>query len=305
MNNSKSIYNPQVFNSVSDFTNALGVPKPKHPMVAVFSNNDVSSDKLLKKFKSPFYMISLKTNFKGKVGYGQGIYDFDEGGMVFVAPNQILSVVEDADACMGINLVFHSDFIRNHHLNKSIHQYGFFSYNINEALHLSESEKQTILSVFKNIEEELKHNIDDFSQDILISQIESLLNYSQRFYKRQFITRKAVSHDLLVRVEQIIDEYLNNDRGLNEGLISVEYLASRINVSPRYLSDMLRSLTGQNAQQCIHEKLIGKAKEKLSTTGLSVSEIAYELGFEHPQSFNKLFKKKTNSTPLQFRASFN
>jgi len=176
---------------------------------------------------------------------------------------------------------------------------------VHEALHLSDKEKETIISIFKNIDEELQNRIDDFSQDLIISQIETLLNYSNRFYKRQFITRKSASNDLLQKLEEILDDYFNNEKSLMQGIPTVQYLAETLNMSPGYLSDMLRSLTGQNAQQHIHHKLIEKAKEKISTTSLSISEIAYELGFEHPSSFNKLFKSKTNLSPLEFRQSFN
>ena len=190
-------------------------------------------------------------------------------------------------------------------LAKKIKQYGFFSYSANEALHLSDHEKETILSIFKIIDDELKSRIDDFSQDVIISQIELLLNYCNRFYKRQFITRKAVNNDLLQKLEEILDDYFNDDKSLTQGIPTVQFISKRLNISPSYLSDMLRNLTGQNAQHHIHNKLIEKAKEKLSATSLSISEIAYELGFEHPQSFSKLFKIKTNFSPLEFRQSFN
>jgi AraC family transcriptional regulator, transcriptional activator of pobA len=190
-------------------------------------------------------------------------------------------------------------------LAKKIKEYGFFSYVANEALHLSEKEKETVLSIFKIIDEELNSRIDDFSQDVIISQIELLLNYSNRFYKRQFITRKGINNDLLQKLEAILDDCFNDEKSLMEGIPTVQFLSAKLNISPSYLSDMLRSLTGQNAQQHIHNKLIDKAKEKLSTTDLSVSEIAYQLGFEHPQSFSRLFKTKTTLSPLEFRASFN
>ncbi len=201
--------------------------------------------------------------------------------------------------------MIHPDFIRNHPLAANIKNYGFFSYEANEALHLSEKEQVTILEVLEHIRRELNNPIDDFSQDVMISYLEVLLNYSNRFYKRQFLTRKAVNHDLLAKMEHVLNDYFQTESALNKGLPTVEYLAGVLHLSPRYLSDMLRSLTGQNAQQHIHEKLIGIAKEKLSTTGLSVSEIAYELGFGHPQSFSKLFKSKTHLSPLEFRQSFN
>ena len=172
-------------------------------------------------------------------------------------------------------------------------------------MHLSDKEKATIISVFKNIDEELQSRIDEVSQDVIISQIELLLNYRNRFYKRQFITRKTASNDLLQKLEQILADYFDNEKSVSMGTPTVQYLSANLNVSPSYLNDMLRSLTGQNAQQHIHEKLIEKAKEKLSTTHLSISEVAYELGFEHSQSFSKLFKGKTKMTPLAFKQSFN
>ena len=284
----------------------LNLPKPLHPLVSLFDNTQVLANKraLPKSFLFDFYQISLKKRLKGRAGYGQSYYDFDDGTMVFTAPKQLISIVDDNEY-FGISLLFHPDFIRNYPLGTRIKQLGFFSYESKEALHLSDKEKNIMLSLFKNIEEELQHSIDDFSQDIIISQMESLLNYSNRFYKRQFITRKTINHDLLVKIEHFLNSYLNNEEGLNKGPLTVEYLAEQVNLSPRYLSDMLRNLIGQNAQQLIHEKLVEKAKEYLSTTNLSVAEIAFTLGFEYPQSFNQLFKKKTNVTPLEYRASFN
>jgi AraC family transcriptional regulator, transcriptional activator of pobA len=190
-------------------------------------------------------------------------------------------------------------------LAKRIRQFGFFSYAANEALHLSAKEKSTIMSIFKIIDDELKSRMDDFSQDVIISQIELLLNYSNRFYNRQFLTHKAVYKDLLLKVDEILDDHFNNAKSLNSGLPTVQYLAGQLNLSSSYLSDVLRSLTGQNAQQHIHHKLIESAKERLSINKQSISEIAYALGFEHPQSFSKLFKSKTNVSPLEFRQSFN
>ena len=188
---------------------------------------------------------------------------------------------------------------------KKIKDYGYFSYSANEALHLSDREKTTILSIFGIILEELESRIDDFSQDVIISQLELLLNYCNRFYKRQFITRKAVNNSLLEKLEAILEDYFNNQRTANQGIPTVHYIAGLLHLSPSYLSDMLRLLTGQNAQQHIHTKMIQKAKELLSGTDLTISEIAYQLGFEHPQSFSKLFKTKTKLSPVDFRHSFN
>lgn len=295
----------QKFNSLSDLHRLLGLPKPLHPMISFINIEDI---KMLPKEVNPsfilnFYKISYKSNLCGQAKYGQNYYDFGEGGLVYTAPNQLFEV--HATTSTGYLLLIHPDFLLSYSLAKKIKQYGFFSYSINEALHLSDKEKETIFSVFKIIDEELKSRIDDFSQDVIISQIELLLNYSNRFYKRQFITRKAINNELLQKVEEILDNYFNDKKSLLQGIPTVQYLAEQLTISPSYLSDMLRSFTGQNAQQHIHYKLIEKAKERLSTTNLTVSEIAYELGFEHSQSFSKLFKNKTKLSPLEFRQSFN
>lgn len=298
--------NPIKVDSISQLHEMLGFGKPVHPLISINDNtNMIVDDNLLNQhFLFNFYKISYKKTLKGKMGYGQGYYDFDEGGMIFTAPNQLLSTsVEDMEY-EGLTLLIHPDFFRNYSLATRIKSFGFFSYSANEALFLSDKEKQTIFSVFDNIKEELNNTIDDFSQDVILSHIEVLLNYSNRFYKRQFITRKAVNNDLLSKIEELLNVYFDKENGLNQGLPTVEFLATELSLSPRYLSDMLRSLTGQNAQQLIHEKLIEKAKDYLTTTQLSVAEIAYQLGFEHPQSFNKLFKNKTNQTPVQFKQGF-
>lgn len=297
---------PYQFHAISDLHRVLGLPKPLHPLVSLVDNTTITVDKeqLPQSFLLDFYKISYKKGLQGKIRYGQSYYDFDEGGLVFTAPNQLLATTDDAEY-QGHTLLIHPDFIRNYPLGKNITNFGFFSYAANEALHLSEKEKMIILSIFKNIEDELQSPIDDFSQDVIIAQIELILNYSNRFYKRQFITRKTVNHDLLSKLETLLHDYFNNETALIKGLPTVQYLADQLYVSPRYLSDMLRSLTGQNAQQHIHNKLIEKAKEMLSTSNLSVAEVAYQLGFEHPQSFNKIFKRKTNFTPIAFKQSFN
>jgi AraC family transcriptional activator of pobA len=299
---------PYNFHSLSEAARAFGLPEPQHPLVCLLGaestqviENNVPQSHILN-----FYKISYKPRLSGRVKYGQHYYDFDEGGLLFAAPGQIIgSNEEHGGVCSFYTLLIHPDFFLTYPLAKKIKQYGFFSYSANEALHLSEKEKETIISIFKNIEEELNSRIDDFSHDVIISQIELLLNYANRFYKRQFITRKTLSNDLLQKLEEILDDYFNNERSVSQGILTVHYLSEQLNISPSYLSDMLRSLTGQSAQQHIHHKLIEKAKEKLSTTNLTVSEVAYELGFEHPQSFSKLFKTKTKLSPLKFRASFN
>ena len=244
-----------------------------------------------------------------KFRYGQQEYDFDEGVMFFIAPGQVFGIEIDKDKPLhrpsGWMLLIHPDFLWNTPLAKNIKKYEFFDYSVHEALHLSEKEEATILGIIKNIEQEYHTNIDKFSQDIIISQLEVLLNYSQRFYQRQFITRKISNHKILDGLETLLKKYFDNGDLLKNGLPTVQYISESLNVSPNYLRGLLKTSTGLNTQQHIHEKLIEKAKEKLSTTDLSVSEIAYELGFEHSQSFSKLFKTKTKISPLEFRQSFN
>ena len=295
------------FHSLSRLHKALDIPAPMHPLVSLINNGDgtIPLERLPNPHILNFYKISYKMNFQGKFKYGQHYYDFDEGGMFFVSPNQITGGHAPLSDQSGYTLLFHPDFLLGYELAKKIKAYGFFSYSIHEALHLSEKEKATIISVFENIEEELNGRIDSFSQDVVISQIELLLNYANRFYSRQFITRKAVSSDLLQKVEEMLHAYFQSPHTAKQGLPTVQFLSEQLNVSASYLSDMLRSLTGQNTQQHIHNHLIEKAKEQLSTSDASISEIAYELGFEHPQSFSKLFKLKTSMSPLDFRRSFN
>lgn len=298
---------PLKLNSISEIHKVLGFQKPLHPLISLVNYADIKTppDELPKSLLLNFYKISYKQYLTGKIKYGQNYYDFDEGGLSFISPNQVISSAENEKNYSGYTLLFHPDFIRNYPLATKIKTYGFFLYSANEALFVSDKEKRIIFAVFENIKEELNSTIDDYSQDVVISHIEVLLNYSNRFYKRQFLTRKAVNHDLLTQMEKLLNDYFSKDESLNNGLPTVEFLAEKLNISPRYLSDMLRSTTGQNAQQHIHNKLIEKAKEYLTSTNLSVSEIAYQLGFEHSQSFNKLFRKKTNLTPIAFKQIFN
>lgn len=293
--------------SISQLVRVLGLPAPLHPLITLVAYNNVSIKMFPKgqKVSLDFYKISFKPTFTGQIKYGQGHYDFEEGGLAFLKPKQIVFSPEEAESYEGIALYFHPDFIRNYPLGKTINQYGFFSYDVSEALFLSEKEKEIIASLFAAITDELDNNIDHFSQDVLVSQIELLLNYSNRFYNRQFITRRAINHDIITSLDKLLNNYLEDVNNLKDGLPSVRYISTELKLSQRYLSDMLSSLTGLNTQQYIQNAIIEKAKEKLSTTNLSVSEIAYELGFEHSQSFSKLFKTKTNVSPLEFRHSFN
>lgn len=283
----------------------MGQAAPSHPLLSIMNYGEARFDP--KDFEEGiilnFYKISFKTSFSGKLRYGQGFYDFEEGGMSFIAPGQLLRMQDEEADYSGMTLHIHPDFLRSYPLNSAIKQYGYFSYSAAEALYLSEKEKATILSIYRFIQDELNERVDKFSQDVIISQIELLLNYANRFYDRQFITRKAVNNDLLARLEQQFDDYFKDDKLLTEGLPSVSTLAENLHVTPRYLSDLLRHLIGLNAQQFIHEKVIEKAKEHLAKDDLTVAQIAYHLGFEHPQSFNKLFKSKTSLSPSGYKKS--
>jgi AraC family transcriptional activator of pobA len=295
--------------TISEYNRLMGLPKPEHPLVSVVNFEAIKhlpGDRPMS-ITFDFYSIALKRNFNARMKYGQQEYDFNEGIMTFMSPGQVFGVEAPKDEELrhsGWMLLVHPDFLWNTPLARKIKQYGYFDYSVNEALFLSEKEETIITGILQNIAQEYHSNIDKFSQDVIIAQIELLLTYAERFYNRQFITRKITNHQILVRLEDILTEYFNEEALAKNGLPTVQYVAGALNVSPNYLSVLLKVLTGQSTQQHIHDKLIEKAKEKLSTTGLSVSEIAYELGFEHSQSFSKLFKSKTNLSPLEFRNSF-
>ncbi|WP_345949342.1 helix-turn-helix domain-containing protein [Mucilaginibacter sp. PAMB04274] len=305
---SKEHHAPYAINSIAELHRLLKITKPAHPLISVidFSVITCYTDESLRSVCYNFYCIALKKNFEGKMKYGQNYYDFDEGVMTFFSPGQVVTT----DIVAGLQLsgwwlVVHPDFIQGHTLGTKIKSYGYFSYAVSEALHLSEKEEAMIDTTMRNIRLEYESATDHYSQDVILSHIELLLNYCNRFYNRQFITRKQANNDLLTNLEELLTDYFNSGKVQQQGLPTVRYIAEMLHVSPNYLSDMLRSLTGLNAQQHIHHKLIEKAKDILTTTSLSVSEIAYQLGFEYPQSFNKLFKSKTQLSPLEFRASFN
>lgn len=294
--------------SISKFHEFRDLAKPEHPLVSVYNFEDLKrlNENEPKSLMLDFYSIALKRNSNAKMRYGQEEYDFKEGVMLFVSPGQVFSIEGNAEMQhTGWSLLIHPDFLWNTPLAKKIKQYEYFGYSVHEALHLSDKEENMIINIMKNIQHEYQSNIDKFSQDVIIAQIELLLTYSERFYNRQFITRKISNHKILERLEILLEKYFNSNSLSKKGLPTVHYIAESLNVSPNYLSGLLKLLTGQSTQQHIHDKLIDKAKEKLSTTNLSISEIAFELGFEHHQSFSKLFKTKTNTSPLEFRQSFN
>ena len=296
--------------TISEYHQAAGLPKPQHPLISVINLETVQQVPGTEPINLvfDFYSISLKRNCNTKFRYGQQRYDFDEGVMFFMSPGQVFGIEVGKDAIMkrtGWMLLVHPDFLWNSSLAKTIKQYEYFDYSVHEALFLSDKEETAIVGILQSIQQEYQSNIDKFSQDIIIAQLELLLVHADRFYHRQFLTRKITNHKILDRLEELLTDYFNSDDLVNKGLPSVQYIAEALNVSPNYLSDLLKVLTGQSTQQHIHDKLIEKAKEKLSTGDQTVREIAYELGFEHSQSFSKLFKAKTSLSPLGFRHSFN
>lgn len=297
--------------TIHEFHELRGLPRPEHPLISVVDygmmrhspeNNSIN-------WVFDFYSISIKRGLpaNARMKYGQQDYDFDGGVMFFMSPGQSLRVEVEENSTSkpsGWILLIHPDFLWNTPLAKSIKQYEYFDYSAHEALHLSDKEETTMKSIMENIAQEYHSNIDQFSQDVILAQLELLLTYANRFYQRQFITRKVAHHKVLERLENVLSDYLRSNDLQQKGLPTVQYVAKALNVSPNYLSGLLKTITGQSTQQHIHDKLIERAKEKLSTTDMSVSEIAYELGFEHPQSFSKLFKTKTSVSPLEFRHSF-
>jgi AraC-like DNA-binding protein len=299
---------PHRIKSISEFLEFRGLPKPEHPLVTVYNFEDLKylNEEEPKSLMLDFYSIALKRNANAKMRYGQQEYDFKEGVLLFISPGQVFSIEGNAELQhTGWSLLIHPDFLWNTPLAQKIKQYEYFGYAVHEALHLSDKEEKMIITIMKNIQQEYQSNIDKFSQDVIIAQIELLLTYAERFYNRQFITRKISNHQILARLENLLEGFFNEDSLSKKGLPTVLTIAEHLNVSPNYLSGLLKLHTGQTTQQHIHNKLIEKAKEKLSTTHLSISEIAFELGFEHQQSFSKLFKTKTNVSPLEFRQSFN
>lgn len=295
--------------TISQFHQVNGLPAPIHPLISLVDYGAMYENVRPLHWSQHFYSISLKRNVVGKFRYGQLDYDFDEGLMSFFAPDQVLNIesheMDYTNKPSGWILLIHPDFLWNTPLAKKMQQYEFFGYAINESLFLSEKEEAVIISILQNIEQEYKSNIDDFSKNIIISQIELLLSYAERFLKRQFLTREKNNHEIITRFEEVLTSYFKNGSLLDDGIPTVQEISDQLNITSNYLSSLLKHTTGQNTRQHIQNKLIELAKVKLSTTQLSVSEIAYELGFEHSQSFSKLFKSKTNQTPLEFRAAFN
>ena len=294
------VYNVE---TISELHEIAGFEKPKHPLVTIidYSKVDVKDTSESGSFACGFYSVNFKKHCSFL--YGRQSFDHKEGSLHCTAPQQIITFnrKKEEGSTEGWGLYFHPELIRNTPLGAKIAEYSFFSYSENEALHLSAQEKQTLLSVLKQMENEYNTNIDRYSQELIISNIELLLNYCKRFYGRQFITRTNQNLDIIARFETFISNYFNSNDLKNKSIPSVKYCAESMNLSPNYFSDLLKSETGKNTQEHIHYYLLEKAKNLLLNSKLSISEIAFELGFEYSQNFSKLFKKKVGVTPSLYR----
>lgn len=294
--------------TLSQLFNAFGWENPTHPLIGVIDIKDIDNipeeyQELYQNVKmtSGLYTVILKDGDCG-MQYGRNKYDFEEGVLRFIAPNQVVSSGSHTPSTYGFMLIFHPDLIRNFDLGKNIARYGFFNYGVHEALHLSKKEENTLIEVVKNIETELQNNIDKHSQEVIVTNIQLLLNYSQRFYDRQFITRTNSNSDVVSKVEMLIKDYYEKNLQVEHGTPNPEYFAEKVNLSTNYLSDMLKKETGKSTKDHVDIYIIDLAKTELINTQNTVSEIAYDLGFNYPHYFSRMFKKRTGETPQEFRS---
>lgn len=292
----------QKFNTVDEYNKVVGV-ETRHPLVTVI---DLSKATHMGEYPEGhsfgYYTVFLKEQKCGDMKYGRNYYDYQEGTLVFLAPEQIVRIENRLPhQPKGWTLMFHPDLLRGTSLGRAMKEYTFFSYDVFEALHLSAEEQRTVLECFGNIASELNHSIDNHSQRLIVSNIELFLNYCTRFYERQFITRKHANNDVLSHFENLLNDYFKSDLPQKQGLPSVKYCADKLHLSANYLGDLIKKETGKSAQEHVQLRLIEIAKEKMFEKQKSVSQIAYELGFEYPQYFSRLFKKRTGMTPNEYR----
>ncbi len=292
-------------NTISQVQEFFGLDKPKHPLVTVYEHKNLTQNKdfIGKTIAFDLYQVTFKMCSVGSFGYGRNTYDFQEGTLVFMQPGQVFTIHEweKEDVEGGWSLLFHPDLIRKSELGINIDNYNFFSYDVHEALHLSDDEKKTIAELIDKIKKEYNQNIDKHSQKLIISNIELILDYCTRFYDRQFYTRTNMNKDAVSKFEQLLKNYYSSDLPLEQGLPTVKYCGNELNMSPNYLSDMLKKETGRNAQEHVHHYIVDKAKTILLSSTETISQIAYGLGFEYPQHFSKVFKKKTGMSPAEYR----
>lgn len=295
------------FKNITEFNKAQNLPAPENPLFSIGSKTlnadeieDCVSSKEAISYTNQFYIISLKNIVSGEIIYGRTKYDCDTGTLLFSAPNQTYIVKDIVISSESWFIAFHEDFIRGHEIQKRIKSYNFFNYNVNEALHLSPKEEKTIKSVFQNIETEYQNNQDEFSKDIILTHLEALLKYADRFYKRQFLNRKDINKALFTRFKEILDEYFESNQLEEKGIPTVEWIASQLGISHRYMRDTIKAETEKTAIDQINLYLVEEAKNLLLAPNASISETAYKLGFEYPQYFSRLFKKKTGLSPKEY-----
>ena len=290
--------------SIHQIHDFLQIEKPSHPLISVLRHDANMPKELVgQRFAMELYFISLKNNINGTFKYGRNSYDFEEGSLLFTAPGQVLSIDEAPNADdEGWNIMFHPDLIRKSHLGETIHTYNFFQYDVNEALHLSEKERIALTEVVYNIETEINQNIDRHSHDLINHNLETILKYSSRFYDRQFFTRSTENKDHVLRFERFLKSYFDSNQLKEKGLPTVTQCGDALNMSGYYLSDLLKAETGKSTKEHIQLQLVDKAKNLLLNSTTPVNQVAYELGFEYPQNFSKLFKAKTGMSPSDYRS---
>jgi AraC-like DNA-binding protein len=288
--------------SISDMHRLMQFAAPRHPLVSLIDHSDFYEmrPKTEAVYRFGFYIISCK-KFEGALKYGRGNYDFNKGSLMFTAPGQVIAPGPDVTVDEGWALFVHPDLFHGTDLGRKIHQYSFFNYEVNEALHISEDEHLILKDCTGKIQKEYSQNIDKHTQGLIVSNIELLLNYCNRFYDRQFYTRAKVNTDVVQQFEKLLKEYFSRETLIETGLPNVTWFASRLNLSPNYLSDLLQKFTGKSTLEHIHLEVIDRAKTLLWSTAASISEIAYQLGFEHPSHFTKVFKAKTGRSPSDYR----
>lgn len=293
------------FETVSQY-NTFNNHETLHPLVSVIDFSKADPRRLRRSYYG-FYMILLKDVACGDLRYGKNTYDYQEGTLVFLAPGQILGMAAGDELYQpkGYGVIFHADLIKGTALGKNINDYGFFSYNVSEALHISQRERELIMDCFQKVQAELEHSVDHHSKKLIASNVELLLNYCSRFYDRQFITRDNVNQGVLEKFESLLNDFFSSDLPNTIGLPSVAYCANELNLSPNYFGDLIKKETGKTAHEFINLKLIDVAKERIYDRKKSLSEIAYSLGFKYPQHFSRLFKKQVGVTPLEYRESSN
>ena len=290
--------------SIAEIRSVFGLDKPTHPLITILDTQKLAygEETVGKRFTSDLYLIALKDSNCG-IDYGRKPYDFDDGVLIFTAPKQVITVKkpQELNQVKGWMLYFHPDLIRNTALGSKIDAYNFFNYEVHEALHLSENEQNTLNQIVQLIQTEINERIDNHSQQVLVSNIELLLNYSKRFYERQFNTRSASNSDVVVKVESLLKYYYSENQLIEKGQPTIQYLADHCHLSAGYLSDLLTKETGRSAKEHINDFLVDKAKHLLLSSTDSISGIAYTLGFNYPHYFGRLFKQKTGKTPQEYR----